>query len=302
MTDEPDRRPMPWLTIGFDWEGLVAAGGSFLIALLLGWLWAPLFWFGFAAMVIALLGARWSHREPPDFVDGILAPCDGVVVSVMEGEAPFDIRLDQSHVTRVRIASAPTCTNKLYSPINGGLAALNIEPGDPAVPFATRPDEAGLASASLIFESQGEQVGVRFMTGGLGPRLEFDIAEGDVVRLGRVFGTRRLGGWCDLYLPAHAGALVWPGQTLVGGETVLGRFRAEEEPVNFEDAEIEAPMAVTDAVEAAPEAPPAEANPLDEDYVDDDDYPLPDEVEVADDPAVIFARIREAARKHGESD
>ena len=35
---------------------------------------------------------------------------------------------------------------------------------------------------------------------------------------------------------------------------------------------------------------------------EDDDYPSPDEVSVPEDPAEIFARLREAARKHGEED
>ena len=44
----------------------------------------------------------------------------------------------------------------------------------------------------------------------------------------------------------------------------------------------------------------AEVAAEEEDFFDD--YPEPDEVEAPEDPAAIFARLREAARKHGESD
>ncbi len=294
----------PWFKLGLDLDGAVAAAGAFLVALLLGWLWWPLFWIGFAGVVLALLAARWSRRSPPDLADAILAPCDGVVVSVTPADTPLDLHLDDVRALRIRIASSPSVTNRLYSPINGGIESVNVEAGDPSVPFATRPDEAGLASAALVLQSQNDRVGLRFLTGGFGPRLEVNVSPGDVVRLGRVVGTRRLGGWCDLYLPEAAGVMVWPGQTLVGGETVVGRFR--DEPV---DAETEEPKEALDALERAiddeVEEPVIEErrepDAIDE-LFDDDVYPEPDEVDVSDDPAVIFARIREASRKHGESD
>lgn len=309
MTDDemPSTLP-PWLNTGFDWEGVVAAAAAFLVALLLGWLWAPLFWLGFALTIAALLAARWSKRSPPDLADAILAPCDGVVVSVGMAEAPHDLHLGTSRSTRVRIASGPAATNKLYSPIHGGIGSLNVEPGDPSVPFATRPDENGLAVANVIFESQDDQVGVRFATGGLGPRLEFNVAQGDVVRSGRVLGTRRLGGWCDLYVPEAAGLTVWPGQTLVGGETVIGRFASDAVDADFETVpETEAESSVVrDTEDTADDAAPlieerSEPDAIDE-LFEEDDYPEPDQVDQSDDPAVIFARIREASRKHGESD
>jgi phosphatidylserine decarboxylase len=127
-----------------------------------------------------------------------------------------------------------------------------------------------------------------------------------VVRLGRAFGTRRLGGWCDLYLPAGLSVVVWPGQTLVGGETVIGRMRSTGDDafvIDADEAESPEPRRETVAAAAATATAAAAAaaeEPAEEDFFDD--YPEPDEVEAPEDPAAIFARLREAARKHGESD
>ena len=41
MTDEIERRSMPWLNVVFDWEGVAAAAAAFLASLLLGWIWGP---------------------------------------------------------------------------------------------------------------------------------------------------------------------------------------------------------------------------------------------------------------------
>ncbi|MBU1286520.1 MAG: hypothetical protein KJ871_02215 [Alphaproteobacteria bacterium] len=297
MSEDLDRKSTPWLTIGLDWEGVAAALGALLVALLLGALWSPLFWIGFAGVILALMAARWSHRTPPELANGIVSPCDGVVVSVERVEAPSELRLTESATLRIRVASAPSTTNKVYTPIAGSLESLILEAGENGVPLATRPDDDGLTRAYLTFESRGQQVGVRLASGGFGPRIELITEAGDIVRLGRPFGTRRLGGWCDIYVPGNTGVLIWPGQTLVGGETVLGRLKSQGDTDLFDgmtaEEQEQAPvLQVETGAETEPEVEEEE----------DDDYPSPDEVSVPEDPAEIFARLREAARKHGEQD
>ncbi len=301
MADDLDRRAMPWLKSGFDWEGVAAAAGAFLIALLLGWIWSPLFWIGFAGFLAALAAGRWSQRTPPDIVEGIVAPCDGVIVSIELSDVPNELRFAGQTATRIRIASSPVSTNKIYAPIAGSVDALGLSQGEASVPLAMNPEDEGLTRAFATFESQGEQVGVRLVSGGLGPRIELHVEAGGITRLGKVFATRRLGGWCDVYLASGRGLMVWEGQSVIGGETVIGRLKADTlHAGDFFDAD---EAVIVDARGAAPVTPPA-ADPEPEPEVEffDDDYPEPDEVSVPEDPAAIFARLREAARKHGESD
>ncbi|MGE6699585.1 phosphatidylserine decarboxylase [Hyphomonas sp. NPDC076900] len=320
MSDDFERQSLPWMKTVFDWEAVAAAAGAFLAALLLGWIWAPLFWVGFAAMAIALAAGRWAKRTPPDLAYGVVAPCDGVVVSVGYGDAPAALRLKGESLVRVRIASSPVSTNKLYAPMAGGVEIVSLQQGEPGQPISPKPDQEGLTRAYVTFESQGEQAGIVLTTGGLGPRIELAVDHGDVVRLGRSFGTRRLGGWCDVYLPADIRTHVWAGQTLTGGETVIAHFRSsvsedyEDAEAAFSGAATPAPQAQRETVVAAAaavaaaggtSAPAEEA----EDEADavlgefyEDDYPEPDEVSAPEDPAAIFARLREAARKHGEGD
>lgn len=293
MSEDLDRRNTPWMNIGLDWEGVAAALGALLVALLLGALWSPLFWIGFAGVVLALMAARWSHRTPPDLANGVVAPCDGVVVSVDRVEAPSELRLTDSSTTRIRIASAPSSTNKVYTPISGSLESMIYEAGENSVPLATRAEDDGLARAYLTFESRGQQVGVRLASGGLGPRIDLAAEAGDIVRLGRPFGTRRLGGWCDVYVPTAVGMLIWPGQTLVGGETVMGRLKAQADTDLFDGVtEAETEGEPVREIESEAEAAPEED--------EEDDYPSPEDISTPDDPAVILARLRETSRRHDE--
>jgi len=295
--DDLDRKSVPWLNGGFDIEGVVAAFAVFLAALLLGWLWAPLFWIGFIGFVVVLLATRWATRTPPAMASAIVAPCDGVVVSVGPVEAPPELRVNDTRMTRVRISSAPTSTNKVYTPISGSLEHVSIEAGDSSMLIAMRPDDDGLAKAWMCFESQGQQAGIRLASGGFGPRIEIDMSAGDIARLGKPCGTRRLGGWCDLYIPANAGQLIWPGQTLVGGETVVGRLRSDNGEEDEDLVEIE-----QEAAAAVAEEDPFEPM-IEEEDESDEQYTSPEEADVSEeDPAILFARLREAARRSEEGD
>lgn len=304
MSDEVERQSLPWMRTGFDWESVAAAAGAFLAALLLGWIWDPLFWIGIGAMVLALAAGRWSRRTPPDLAYGVVAPCDGVVVSVGYADAPAALRLRGESFVRIRISSSPVSTSKLYAPMAGGVDLVSMAQGDAGQPFALKPDEPGLSRAFVTFESHEERTGIVITTGGLGPRIELGADAGDIVRLGRSFATRRLGGWCDVYLPADIRIHAWTGQTLVGGETVIAHFRSSvAEDLSGEEIDLQVPArSGAPAVAEPPGEAEGEASGEAENDMIDDDYPEPDEVSAPEDPAAIFARLREAARRHGESD
>ncbi|MEM6947927.1 MAG: hypothetical protein AAF486_07535, partial [Pseudomonadota bacterium] len=100
-------------------------------------------------------------------------------------------------------------------------------------------DEAGLAQAFVTFSRGVVPLGVRVAAGGLGPRLDITAEAGDSVRVGRLIGVRRLGGWCDVWLPGNAGVAVWPGMTLKGAETQLTRSSGEGAAAPAPEAEAE---------------------------------------------------------------
>lgn len=284
MADDLENKRAPWLRMGMDWEGVAAALGALLVGILLGWVWDPLFWIGFAGAVIAIFAGRWARRTPPDMASAIVAPCDGVVVSIDRAEVPSELRMEEAFATRIRLSTGPMATNKLYAPIAGGVQTMIHEAGDNSVPFANGPADHGLTEVYLTLESLGEELGVRVSTGGLGPRLEMTVDAGDSVRLGRAIGTRRLGGWCDVYVPSKIGQLVWPGQSVVGGETVMGRMGVSSDAELFEEAadDADVPGRLPQDVETEDDA--------------EDAYSHPEDISAPSDPAEMFARLKEAAK------
>lgn len=286
--DLSDKR-FPWARSGFDLEGYVGALAAWLIGILLGILWDPLFWIGFLAAVVILFATRTAERTTPTIEGAIVAPCDGVVVSVSGAAAPDELRLEGSGWTRVRISAGPMATNGLYAPMAGEVDHIIRETGDPAAFYAAKPDKPGLAVAYVSFVAGGQATGYRAATGGLGPRLEIASEAGDAVRMGRNIGTMRLGGWCDLYVPQGAHVELLPGQSVIGAETVIARFgqhsaarTTDETPV--QEGVTSTPDYIEDVFADEPVIDDASADPF-----------TPDEDE--GDVSEMFERLRAEARK-----
>ena len=263
----------------FDLEGIGGAAAAWLVGVLLGWLWWPLFWFGFAAAIVILMATRSQARVSPDLANLIIAPCDGVIHSIERALPPTELRLDGGDWLRVRIASTPFSTNPVYASLSGEIASVIMEEPDPSVFMASHADTPGLAVAHVALESLGKQIGCTVSTGGLGPRLEILSEAGDTVRAGRIIGKRRLGGWCDLYLGADTKLMGQEGQTLIGAETVLCRLlrTSDEDEASIFDEGIGAGLGggvleeVGDVQEEAPSELEslADATDIDEPVLDD---------------------------------
>lgn len=286
-----------WTRIGFDLEGVVGALAAWLIGILLGSLWGPLFWLGAGAAILVLMATRSQNRTPPDVANLVVAPCDGLVHSIKLAVPPTELRIGGGERLRVRIASSPFSTNPLHAPITGEITSLILEEPNPSVLIATEPDMAGLAVAHIAFESLDDTIGCSIATGGFGPRLDVLSEVGDPVRIGRKVGKRRLGGWCDIYLSANARPLVRPGQTLIGAETVLCRLKLEDQPAMAApiEREIETPTPEPTPVSepAAPEPQPVKtaAPAPEEDVLGDIDEP--DEA-----AARLFKKLKDEAERN----
>ncbi len=258
------RARFPWFRVGFDIEGIAGALAAYLIGLLLGLVWGPLFWLGVAGVVVILLATRSAVRTPPDSLEAVVAPCDGVVVSIEDVEPPLELRLDADRSTQIRISSSPASANMILAPIEGVLKTLVTESGDPARILNVSPEGSGQAAAFATIEGEAGAVGLRTSAGGLGPRLHLVTELGDTARLGRKIGVRRLGGWTDVFLPLGADVAVQEGQSLIGGETIIcqalaeARAQAGPHPSVAEVIEVAHEPEVQSSPDDEPEASPPE--------------------------------------------
>ena len=260
-TDEAARgNKRIWARTKFDLEGIGGAAAALLVGVLLGWLWSPLFWIGFVGAIAILMATRAQTRVPPELANLVIAPCDGIVHSIARALPPTELRLEGGEWLRLRISSSPFVTNPIYSSLNGEISSIIMEEPDSSVFTAAHPELPGLAVAYINLSSLGQHIGCAVATGGFGPRLEMVSEAGDPIRMGRVIGKRRLGGWCDVYLAAGSKFLVSEGQTLIGAETVLCRLVQD-----VQAPEVEAETPEVETVEEAVEETLEEVGQADDD-------------------------------------
>jgi phosphatidylserine decarboxylase len=287
----------------FDLEGIGGAVAAWLVGVLLGWLWWPLFWLGFAAAILILMATRSQARVSPDLVNLIIAPCDGIVHSIEPALPPTELRLEGGDWLRVRIASSPFSTNPIYASLTGQIESVILEEPDPSVFTASHADTPGLAVAYIALESLGKQIGYRVSTGGLGRRLEIISEAGDPVRAGRMIGKRRLGGWCDLYLAADTKLMVQKGQTLIGAETVLCRLLRTTDEAADEDIGASLTGATLEEVGQIVEDTPSELEMLADaaEEGEEDDVTSSDDVIIAEDAVAITTATSDATSPKAQS-
>ncbi|WP_084418749.1 phosphatidylserine decarboxylase [Henriciella litoralis] len=309
-------KTFPWRQSGFDLEGVVGFLLGWLLALLLGTIWSPLFWLAFVPGVMFLFATRTAERVTPDDPDVMVAPCDGVVVSIEEVDPPEEIKFaESSH--RIRISTSPFSANNIHAPVGGLIDAIFEKEGEAKAVAALNPDDEDLSQLFMTLAGEHSRVGIKVITGGLGPRLDVKSDAGDRVTAGKTIAIRRLGGWCDVFVPSDAAGsiLVEPGRTLIGGETFLWSIvSSASESLNAPDDTADSdPVAVSPAPEVipaevveedVPEAPLLPSKTDATDPVSPETVPptiaeeAPKEPRSGDEEtASVFARLRREARK-----
>ncbi|MEM5517426.1 phosphatidylserine decarboxylase [Henriciella sp. AS95] len=296
-------RSLPWWQSGFDLEGVVGFLAGWLLGILLGMLWSPLFWIGFIPGIVILFATRTAERVSPEDSSLILAPCDGVIVSVEDVDPPEQLGLVGPH-KRIRVSSSPFATNNIHAVTEGSIEHAERETGAAENFAALRPDTPGLEVLFFSLTGGVGKVGMRVATGGLGPRLVTKVDIGDHVPAGKTIATRRLGGWCDVYVPRGGATQVEPGRTLIGGETAIWRYGAAAAVPEPDDAEEDIfddedePTELDADYAASPETtPPEVAEDVEEEVKTESDAATK-----SDDPAEMFARLRREASKISDED
>ena len=170
----------------------------------------------FAAAAAASAGFfRDPDRAIPAVVNGVLAPADGRVMSV---EDAVDAFVGPS--VRVAIFLSPLDVHVNRAPIAGVVADTAYTPGR----FVAAWDPAAEANERCAIRLQGEhaRVTVVQIAGVVARRIVCRVGSGDKLAAGERFGMIRFGSRTDCYMPRTTEITVRVGESVRGGQTVIG--------------------------------------------------------------------------------
>lgn len=175
------------------------------------------------AVVLLLIGAfmafffRDPRRRPPTDPNVIVAPADGRVTLVRQGEP------DQRSDSLVSIFLSPLDVHVNRAPITGRISQIKYKSGK----FLMATDERSRdlnEQNTLTIEGNGISVKCSQIAGILARRIVCWKREGDRVECGERFGMIKFGSRTDLSLPPHVEIEVKKGMHVRGGITVIGRI------------------------------------------------------------------------------
>ena len=204
-----------------------------LIALFIAYFFITGFFKGFIiiSVLVILLYLRRYYIPYRDTLKNegeiFLAPCYGRIESIRRVENSFEFLPE---AFEVRITAGFMGEHGLYLPTVAEMSSLRAFKGKGIFrydkPQAFQEDLTSVAHTDVLLKSKNEvQSILRFVDCRYGIRPHIWMKSGDRGRGAACFGYYPFGGTLIIYLPLHTDILVYPGERIVPGQTVIAALR-----------------------------------------------------------------------------
>jgi phosphatidylserine decarboxylase len=200
--------------------------GAVLVALL-GWFasdWLIGDWVMWLALIFAafcLYFFRDPERVAPPRPGVVVAPADGRVVAVRHALPPIDLGLPGVPMTCVSIFLSVLDVHVNRMPAEGSVLRIAYHEGKFLSANNDKASDENERNSLAVRLTDGRVMAVVQIAGLVARRILCNAKEGQFYAAGERFGIIRFGSRTDLYLPEGVVPLVYPGQTMIGGETVI---------------------------------------------------------------------------------
>lgn len=205
-------------------EGYVFVAIGIFAALVFFALYTPL---GYVSMIFALACAlffRDPERVTPIDDKLVIAPADGFVQNIKKVKPPIEMELGEDKLTRVSIFLSVLDVHVNRIPVTGKVSLLSYREGKFINASLDKASEDNERQIVVVDTKHKSKVGFSQIAGLIARRIVCDLSESQQVKSGERFGIIRFGSRMDVYLPKGVEPLVFKGQTIIGGETILANL------------------------------------------------------------------------------
>jgi phosphatidylserine decarboxylase len=198
------------------------------VTLILFWMAQPLGWLGVIATIWCVTFFRNPWRITPQREGLVVAPADGVIVTVDEAVPPPELGMGDAPMRRIGIFLSIFDVHVNRVPAAGRVVKTAYRKGKFVNAALDKASEDNERMAIRLALPDGAEIAVVQIAGLIARRILCDLTEGQSVIAGQRLGLIRFGSRTDLYLPPSWSHFAIVGQRMVGGETVLADARASE--------------------------------------------------------------------------
>lgn len=178
-------------------------------------------WLGVIFTLFCFFFFRDPDRVPPGRTGIIVAPADGIVVSITPAAPPAELALGEAPRWRISTHLSLIDVHVNRIPVDGTVARIAYRHGSFINADLDKASEQNERNAIAIRVADGREIAVVQIAGFVARRIVCDVREGEPLMAGARFGIIRFGSRVDVYLPDGVRPLVAVGQTMIGGETVI---------------------------------------------------------------------------------
>ncbi len=208
--------------------------GGLGVSIILLLIWQPL---GVLALLITAF-IYYFFRDPirhvPQKDSLVLAPADGRVLKITQGNnLPDDLNEedDSDSYTKISIFLSVLDPHVNRAPFGGEIVKTFYYEGKFLNAELDKASIENERAHALIKTKTGQFIGFSQIAGLVARRIVTQLNEGDMVKAGERFGIIRFGSRMDIYLPDNMPVMVCEGQRTIAGETILADFDANiDEP------------------------------------------------------------------------
>jgi len=199
-----------------------------VVTVILGLIWAPLFFVGGVLTVWCIFFFRDPDRVTPNRPGLVISPADGVVQMVVDAAPPPELEMGPEPLTRISVFMNVFNCHVNRSPVDGTVVKLAYRPGKFLNASLDKASEDNERQAVRLRMQDGREFACVQIAGLVARRILCDLSPDQSLRAGERIGMIRFGSRVDLYLPRGVASMAVPGQTAVAGETVLADLNRDE--------------------------------------------------------------------------
>jgi phosphatidylserine decarboxylase len=202
----------------------------FIVSVILGFLWMPLFWIGMVLTAWCIYFFRDPERMVPQEVDWAVSPADGRVSLISVTPPPEELALSGEPMLKISIFMNVFNCHVNRAPMRGRVESIVYREGKFLSADLDKASEENERNGLVIDTTHG-RIGVVQVAGLVARRIVCWTAPHSELVAGERFGLIRFGSRLDVYLPEGFTPRVTVGQTAIAGETVLAEYDAAKGPV-----------------------------------------------------------------------
>ena len=198
-----------------------------VVTVILGLLYAPLFFIGLVLTGWCTLFFRDPARVTPTQPGLVISPADGVVQSIIQAAPPAELEMGSEPLTRIAVFMNVFNVHVNRTPVDGQIIKMAYRAGKFLNADLDKASEDNERQSYRIMIGDGKderEIAVVQIAGLIARRIVTQVTEGDSLKAGQRIGMIRFGSRVDVFLPRGVVPQVCVGQTMIAGETVLAEI------------------------------------------------------------------------------